>query len=395
MSLCRDIRPGVQWVGAIDWDRRLFDSLIPLPSGTSYNSYLVRGSEKTALIDGVDVSMTEVLLDNLKASGVKKLDFIVSQHAEQDHSGAIQKLAELFPEARIVGSAKCMELLVEFSLVSSQRTHQVADGDSISLGDKTLEFIHAPWVHWPDTIFTYLPEDRILFTCDFLGSHLATSDLYAVDTVTVYESAKRYYAEIMMPFRSNVKRHLDRIQGLKVDVICPSHGPLYDRPEFIVDAYRDWSSDRVKNQVVLPYVSMHGSTKVMVDYLVQALIKRDIAVKRFDLTATDPGELAESLVDAATIVIGSSTILAGAHPLALYASILANALRPKAKFVSVIGSYGWGGKMVEQIKAAVPNLKVELLEPVLAKGYPKEADLQALDRLADGILAKHKELGIA
>jgi len=395
MSLCRDIRPGVQWVGAIDWDRRLFDSLIPLPSGTSYNSYLVRGSEKTALIDGVDVSMTEVLLDNLKASGVKKLDFIVSQHAEQDHSGAIQKLAELFPEARIVGSAKCMELLAEFSLVSSQRTHQVADGDSISLGDKTLEFIHAPWVHWPDTIFTYLPEDRILFTCDFLGSHLATSDLYAVDTVTVYESAKRYYAEIMMPFRSNVKRHLDRIQGLKVDVICPSHGPLYDRPEFIVDAYRDWSSDRVKNQVVLPYVSMHGSTKVMVDYLVQALIKRDIAVKRFDLTATDPGELAESLVDAATIVIGSSTILAGAHPLALYASILANALRPKAKFVSVIGSYGWGGKMVEQIKAAVPNLKVELLEPVLAKGYPKEADLQALDRLADGILAKHKELGIA
>jgi flavorubredoxin len=395
MSLCREIRPGVLWVGAIDWDRRLFDSLIPLPNGTSYNSYLVKGSEKTALIDGVDQTMVDVLLDNLLGLGVEKLDFIVSQHAEQDHSGAIQKLAELFPDAMIMGSAKCMELLVEFSLVKEERVREVKDGEKISLGDKTLEFIHAPWVHWPDTIFTHLPEDRILFTCDFLGSHLATSDLYATDTATVYESAKRYYAEIMMPFRGSVKKHLERIKNLKIDVIAPSHGPLHDHPQFILDAYRDWSSDDVKNQVVLAYVSMHGSTKVMTDYFVEALIKRGVAVKRFDLTATDTGEMAEALVDAATVVIGSPTILAGAHPLALYAAILANALRPKTRFASVIGSYGWGGKTVEQIKAAIPNLKVELLEPVLAKGYPKEADFRALDRLADGILAKHKELAIA
>ena len=198
-----------------------------------------------------------------------------------------------------------------------------------------------------------------------------------------------------MPFRQHIRKHLERIKDLQFDLIAPSHGPLYSRPKFILDAYWDWSSDDVKNQVILPYVSMHGSTKAMVDYFVDALISHGISVRQFDLARTDTGDLAEALVDGATVVIGSSTILAGAHPLALYAATLANALRPKTKLVSVIGSYGWGGKMVEQIASAIPNLKVEVLPPVVAKGYPKAADFQALDRLADEILAKHKELKIA
>ncbi|MDD1753022.1 MAG: FprA family A-type flavoprotein [Methanotrichaceae archaeon] len=395
MSLIREIRPGVQLVGAIDWDRRLFDALIPLPNGTSYNSYLIRGNKKTALIDAVDTSMIDTLLDNLRALEITELDYIISQHAEQDHSGSIRKLVELFPEAKVVASSKCLELLAEFSLVQKDRVQEAKDGEKIDLGNKTLEFIHAPWVHWPDTMLTYLPEDKILFTCDFLGSHLATSDLYAVDEATVYESAKRYYAEIMMPFRQNINKHLARIKDLKIDVIAPSHGPLHDKPEFILNAYTDWISDKVKNNVALPYVSMHGSTKLMVDYFTDALIARGIVVKRFDLTSSDVGEVAEALVDAATIVIGSSTILAGAHPQAVYIALLANALRPKAKFVSVIGSYGWGGRMVEQLTATIPSLKVQVLQPVLAKGNPKEMDYRALDVLANTILAKHKELGIA
>lgn len=395
MSLIREIKPGVSWVGAIDWDRRLFDGLIPLPNGTSYNSYLIKGSEMTALIDAVDITMAGVLIGNLETLGIKKLDYIVSQHAEQDHSGTIQKLLELYPEAKVVASNKCLDLLVEFGLVSGDRAQEVKDGEKLLLGGRTLEFIHAPWVHWPDTIFSYLPEDKVLFTCDFLGSHLATSDLYATDEATVYESAKRYYAEIMMPFRQNIKKHLERIKALDFDVIATSHGPLYSKPKFILDAYRDWVSDDVKNQVVLPYVSMHGATRSMMDYFTDALMARGIMVKRFDLTSYDAGELAEALVDTATIVIGSPTMLVGAHPAALYAAVLANALRPKARFASIIGSYGWGGRMVEQITAALPNLKVQLLNPVVAKGHPKQADFQALDNLADEILAKHKEIKIA
>jgi len=395
VTLTREIRPGVKWVGAIDWDRRLFDALIPLPFGTSYNSYLIQGSEKIALIDAVDESMADVLLGNLSALGIKKIDYIIAQHAEQDHSGSLKRLLEIYPDAKVIGSAKCLDLLMLFDLVSKDRVQEAKDGEKISLGDKSLEFIHAPWVHWPDTIFTYLAEDRILFTCDFLGSHLATSDLFAVDEATVYRAAKRYYAEIMMPFRQNINRHLTRIEDMPIDVIAPSHGPLYARPRFIMDAYRDWASDKVKNQVVLPYVSMHGSTRIMADYFVDALISRGVGVLRFDLTNYDVGELAEALVDAATVVIGTPTILAGAHPLALYAVILANALRPKTKYASIIGSFGWGGKMLEQITVALPNLKLQFFDPVVAKGHPKEADFQALDRLAEEISAKHRELEIA
>jgi flavorubredoxin len=394
MVLVRDVGQGIQWVGTIDWDRRLFDALIPLPDGTSYNSYLVKGSEKTALIDGVDNSMVDVLLENLESLGVKKLDYIVSQHAEQDHSGAVSKLAKIYPEAQILASARCMDLLVAFSLVPPDRVRDVKNGEKISLGDKTLEFIHAPWVHWPDTILTYVPESKVLFTCDFLGSHLATSDLYANDETRVYKSAKKYYAEIMMPFRVQIQKHLARVNQINPEVIAPSHGPLYRNPKFILDAYADWSSDKVKNQVVLPFVSMHGATKVMVDYFTDALLSRGVFVQPYDLTKSDMGKIAESLVDAATVVIGSPTVLSGAHPEAIYAAFLANALRPKTKFASIIGSYGWGGKMPEQISQTISNLKVEVLQPVIAKGYPKEEDLKALDRLAEDIASRHKGMGL-
>jgi len=392
MTLTREIRPGINWVGAIDWDRRLFDALIPLPEGTSYNSYLIQGSEKTVLIDAVDESMAGVLQSNLSSLGIKKIDCIIAQHAEQDHSGSIKELLDLYPDARVLGSAKCLDLLMSFGLVGKDQVQEIKDGEKLSLGGRSLQFISAPWVHWPDTIFTYLAEDRILFTCDFLGCHLASSDLYASDEAAVYKAAKRYYAEIMMPFRQNVNRHLARIADLPMDIIAPSHGPLYDRPEFIMDAYRNWASDRVKNQVVLPYVSMHGSTRTMVAYLAASLISRGVGVRQFDLTSYDVGELAESLVDAATIVIGTPTILAGAHPLALYVAVLANALRPKTRYASIVGSFGWGGKMLEQITEAIPNIKLQLFDPVVAKGYPKEADFRALDRLADEIAAKHREL---
>ena len=392
MTLTREIRPGVFWVGALDWDRRLFDALIPMPQGTSYNSYLIRGSDKTALIDAVDETMTETLLENLQSLSVRSIDYIIAQHAEQDHSGGLKKLLEAYPDAKVLGSAKCLDLLVEFDLIQRDKALEAKDGEKISLGGKSLEFISAPWVHWPDTIFTYLPEDHILFTCDFLGSHLAGSSLFASDEALLYASAKRYYAEIMMPFRSAVKRHLARIRSLAVDIIAPSHGPVHNRPRFILDAYGGWASDEVKNEVVLAYVSMHGSTRIMADYFVDALISRGVQVKRFDLTDYDVGDLAESLVDAATLVIGTPTVLGGAHPLALYAATLANALRPKTRYASVIGSFGWGGKMLEQITESLPGLKVQFLDPVLAKGRPKEADFLALDRLAEEIAGLHQKL---
>ncbi len=389
----RKIKDGIYWVGAVDWDRRLFDALIPLPDGTSYNAYLIQGSEKTALIDTVDPTTSHVLLSRLEQLGVERVDYVVANHAEPDHSGALPRMLEKYPQAQVVSTPKCKGMLVDLGLAPESRILAVDDGATLSLGDRTLEFIHAPWVHWPETMLTYLREEKILFSCDFFGSHLATTDLYVTDEGRVYEAAKRYYAEIMMPFRKIIEKNLKKVQGYEIALIAPSHGPMYDRPEFILEAYHHWVFDDPKNIVVLPYISMHGSTREMVNYLMDALIEKGVTVEQFNLAVTDIGKLAMALVDAATIVIGSPTVLTGAHPSVVYAAYLANALRPKVKFISVIGSYGWGGKMVKQLAGLIPNLKVEIVEPVVIKGRPKDEDFAALDELAAAIARKHSMLG--
>jgi len=387
----RELKPnsGLFAVGAIDWDRRLFDELIPLPDGTTYNSYLVKGRDKTALLDTVDPAKTQVLFDNLRELKVDRIDYVIAHHGEQDHSGSLPAVLSAFPMAKLVTNAKCKEILKDLLLIPEERFVTVADHETLPLGGKTLEFILAPWVHWPETMFTWIKEDGVLFTCDFLGSHLASSELLAGDA-RIYTSNKRYYAEIMMPFRTSVRQHLEKVRALAPQMICPSHGPVFDKPALILDAYRDWSSEQVKNEVVVPYVSMHGSTAAMAAHLIEALMKRGVAVKPFDLPKTDVGELAMALVDAATVVIGSPTVLAGPHPAAVYAAYLANALRPKTRYVSLFGSYSWGGKMVETLSGLVANLKVEVIPPVVAKGFPKPADFAALDKLADQILEKHQ-----
>jgi len=390
----RQIRPNVYAVGAIDFDARLFDRLIPLPDGTSYNSYLIKGSEKTALLDTVDPAKTEVLLNNLAKLRADKIDYVIAHHAEQDHCGSLPDVLLKYPDAKVVTNPKCKGMLIDLLGIEDDKFITIDDSEILSLGGKTLQFIYLPWVHWPETMGTYLKEDKILFSCDFFGAHLATSSLFVDDEAAVYEPAKRYYAEIMMPFRRQINANLTKLDAVEIDIIAPSHGPVYNRPEFIVGAYKDWASDTVKNEVVVPYVSMHGSTAKMVSYFVETLINKGITVKQFELSTVDIGKLAMALVDAATIVIGSPTVLIGPHPCAAYAAFLANALRPKTRFASVIGSYGWGGKMVEQLTGMIPNLKVEVLEPVVAKGAPTKDDLVALDRLADDILARHKGIGI-
>jgi len=387
----RKIKDRIYWLGAVDWDRRLFDSLIPLPDGTSYNVYLIEGSEKTALLDTVDPPKADELMGQLE--GVSKIDLLVSHHAEQDHSGSIPRVLERFPEAKVVATPKAKPMLIDLLKLPEDAFITVEDGKELSLGDKTLKFIHTPWVHWPETMVTYLREDHILFSCDFYGSHIATSDLYVTEQGRVYEAAKRYFAEIMMPFRNVIEKNIEKLEGYDIRMIAPSHGQIYDNPAWIRQAYKDWVMGAPHNLAVLPFVSMHGSTQNMVDHLASALVGKGVRVDLFSLPVTDVGKLAMSLVDAATVVVGTPTVLAGPHPLAAYATFLANALRPKVKFLSIIGSYGWGGKTVDTLAGMIPNLKVEVLEPVLCKGAALKDDFKALDRLAETIAQKHKENG--
>ena len=387
----REVRPGVYWVGAIDWDRRLFDALIPLPEGTSYNSYLVRGSEKTVLFDTVDPSKTQTLLDTL--AGVERIDYIVMHHAEQDHSGSLPVILTRFPEARILCSAKAVDLLATHLHVPAPSLTAVADGEELSLGQKTLRFLYTPWVHWPETMSTYVVEDRVLLSCDFLGSHLATSDLFGRDE-EVLPAAKRYFAEIMMPFRAAVRKNLDKIAPLDLDVVAPSHGPLYERSRLILDAYREWVDGPPHNLVVIPYVTMHGSTLALVERLTGALIERGVKVERFDLSGVDLGRLAAALVDAATIVVGTPTVQTNPHPVMMSALYLVGALRPKARFLSLVASYGWASNVVETVTSLTAGLKAEMIEPVLIKGLPGPDDLSKVDGLAAAIAAKHADAGL-
>ena len=387
----RKIRENIYWMGFQDWDSRLFDALIPLPDGTSYNAYLIKGSEKTVLIDTVESPLFHELEAQLQ--DIPKLDYVISLHAEQDHSGSIPQVLARYPDAKLITSTKAKSLLMDILPIAEESIITVNDGETLSLGDKTLEFIYTPWVHWPETMVAYLKEDKILFSCDFFGAHIASTDLFVTDEARIYEAAKRYYAEVMMPFRKIIRKNLDKISALDLDLIAPSHGQIYSRPEFIIEAHKEWVGDTLKNTVVLPYISMHHSTKIMVDFLTASLVKKGVKVELFNLTVTDIGKLAMALVDAGTIVIGTPTVLSGPHPNVVYGAYLANALRPKVKFLSIIGSYGWGGKSVEILAGMIPNLKVEILDPVLAKGTPSEVDFAALENLAQTIATKHQELG--
>ena len=390
----QEIKNNIYYCGLNDCDRRIFDELIPLEHGTSYNSYLVKGSEKTAIIDTMYPPKTTEYIKRLIENQIGKVDYIVANHGEQDHSGSIPALLEKYPNAVVLTNPKCAENIKSMLHVPEEKIRVVADGEEISLGDKTLKFIFAPGVHWPDTMFTYIKEDNVICTCDFLGAHYTFSDVFAVESNELYKSAKRYYAEIMMPFRMMCKRYTKMIQDMKVDMILPSHGPVHKNPDYILDAYADWTSDEPKNLVVMPYVSMYNSTKEMIDYLAGKLEEKGIKTFKFDIVDDDLGDLAMELVDAATIAMGTSMVLAGPHPMAVNVAYLAAVLRPKAKFATLLGSYGWGGKLFDVIADLLAPLKLDLVEPLQIKGKPTEDDFKKLDVMAESIYEKHKSIGL-
>lgn len=390
----QEIKNNIFYCGLNDCDRRIFDELIPLEHGTSYNSYLVKGSEKTAIIDTMYPPKTKEYLKRLSDSQIGKVDYIIANHGEQDHSGSIPALLEKYPNAIVLTNPKVAENIKNMLFVPEEKIRVIADGEEVSLGDKTLKFIFAPGVHWPDTMFTYAKEDNVIFTCDFLGAHYTFSDVFAPEGLELEKSAKRYYAEIMMPFRMMCKKYTKMIKEMNVDMVLPSHGPVYKNPDYILDLYTDWTSDAPKNLVALPYVSMYESTKEMVDYLSEKLEAKGIKTFKFDMVEDDLGDLAMTLVDCATIVMGTSMVLAGPHPVSVNVAYIASVLRPKAKFASLIGSYGWGGKLFDLIAQILAPLKLDLIEPLQVKGKPKEDAYKKLDEMAESIFEKHKSIGL-
>lgn len=388
-----EIAPGITWVGVEDWQRRMFDALIPTPYGTSYNAYLVLGKDKVALIDTVHSAFEEELLAKISTVvAPERLDYLIMNHAEPDHAGSIPRVMAAAANAKLVVSKKGADMAQALYRIPESRCLVVKEGDVIELGGKTLRFIDAPWLHWPETMFTLAIEDRVLFPCDLFGSHMASDKLFDDEVGDiVLPEAKRYYAEIMMPFARMVAAGLDKVASFDIRTIAPSHGPVHRNPKRIIGAYEQWSRGPLAPKAVIAYVSMWGSTTQLAQHIINAISAEGVEAVPYDLLVADISHIARDLVDASAIVLGTPTVLGGLHPLAAYALTLVKALRPRLKLAAYFGSYGWGGGAASQAKGLLEPAGFEIVDALEVRGTPGDRDLESAAELGRRVARRVKE----
>lgn len=381
----------VYWVGIRDWNRRLFDALIPLPKGTSYNSYLVIGDSKKALIDTVNPGFEREHEEKIrKIIDLESIDYVIMNHAEPDHAGAIPFILGVNSQAKLVTSTQGARMAKTFYGVPEERIKAVRDQETISLGDKTLRFIEAPMLHWPETMFTYLQEDKILFPCDFFGSHIA-GGTYDDEIDDLLVHAQRYFGEIMMPFRLMGQKAIEKTKELEIKLIAPSHGPIHRNPSRILEAYKKWVNGETKQKAIIVYATMWQSTEKMIKPVVETLASNGVETAVHNLTVSDIGDIAKDLVDSRAIVLGAPTVLGGLHPLAVYATYLVKALRPPLKFCLVLSSFGWGGGAVKHVQEILGQTKLEVISAMEVNGPPSANDTRKITELADTLAKKIRE----
>lgn len=385
-----ELRDGIHWVGVKDWARRTFDGLIPLPKGTSYNAYLVRGTQ-AALVDTVNPGFEGELLAKVgEVMEPAGLDYVVMNHAEPDHAGALPAVLAAAPGAKLVVTAKGAEMAAHLYGVPQDRMRVVEDGEELDLGGKTLRFLDAPFLHWPETMFTYAVEDKVLFPCDFFGAHTAEGR-YDDEVADLASRAQMYFGEIMMPFRKAGERALGKLSSLPIELIAPSHGPLWRHPERILSLYRKWTAGETAAKVVVTYVSMWGATERLVRRAAEALLLEGVLVAVHDLSDLDVAALAGDLVDARGIVLGSPTVLGGLHPAALHAVHLLRALRPPLRYAAVLSPYGWGGGALRQVAEVLGPTGIEIVGTVEVHGAPGPEDDARAASVAHDLAAKLRE----
>jgi len=388
-----ELMPSVYWVGVEDWNRRIFDALIPLPMGTSYNAYLIVGKEKIALVDTVQNNFADEMLQKIgKIVDPERIDYVVMNHAEPDHAGAIPRVMAVAKNAKLVVTKMGADMAKVFYDVPPERTIMVKEADTLDLGGKTLRFIDAPWLHWPETMFTYGVEDGVLFPCDFFGAHIAKSRLYDDEVGDiVLPEAKRYYAEIMMPFPTAIQRALDKVEVLDLKMIAPSHGPIYRNPRRILDAYERWARGPLQQKAVVIYVTMWGATETLEKTIVDSISAEGVEVVPYNLLVADVSHVMRDLVDTSAIVIGAPTVLNGAHPLAVMMTEIIRAIKPRTKLVALFGSYGWGRGAVKMMTDRLQQSGFEILETLEVRGPPKKEDLEKAVDLGKHIAQRIKE----
>ncbi|MBU4533680.1 MAG: FprA family A-type flavoprotein [Eubacteriales bacterium] len=372
------IAAGIDWVGVRNPDLRVFDIVMHTEEGTTYNAYLVRG-EKTALIETVKLGFLDEMLERISSiTELSKIDYIVLNHTEPDHSGSLGLLLDLMPQVEVLGSRAAIKFASQ--IINREFRHRVvADGEELDLGGRTLRFLAAPFLHWPDSIFTYVPESKVLFSCDAFGTHHSGEGLFD-DRIGDFGATMRYYYDVIIsPFRSYMLSAIAKIRPLDIEVIAPSHGPvLRTDPWRYVDLYEKWAreaSPRETPSVAVVYSSAYGYTRALAEEIAAGIRAEGIQADLIDAQVVPPGEVAAKIEAADGVLVGSPTFNRDAVPpiwfVLAHVSVITNRGKPAAAF----GSYGWSGEAVKLIEQRLTGLQLKVVEPGLRVNFaPTDAD---------------------
>lgn len=360
---------GVYWVGVVDWNLRDFHGYTT-PRGGTYNAYLIVG-EKIALVDTVKHGFGGEMIEKIKEIvDPSKIDYVISNHVEMDHSSSLPDIMEIATNAQVIATEKGKDGLLRYYR-EDWNFRTVKTGDELALGKKTLFFITAPMLHWPDSMFTYLKEDKILLSNDGFGQHLATSfrfddemcTLIGYECDTVMDEAAKYYANILMPFGNIILKKIEELQklGIEIKMIAPSHGMIWKNPGKIIDAYLSWAKGASKQKVLVIYDTMWNSTEIMAQEILRGVADSGVEVSLFHLRRNEWSEIVKEVLENRAIIIGSPTLHNGMFPTVGGFLTYLMGLRPKNKLWATFGSYGWAGGAV---KAVNEKLKSSGYEPV-------------------------------
>jgi flavorubredoxin len=386
-----EIAPGIHWVGVLDPQLRTFDVIMRAEHGTSYNAYLVRGDGKAALIESNKGRFAEHFVETVRdAIDPVKIDYVVLNHLEPDHSGALAALLDVAPNAKVVVS-RPGKIFVRQILNRDVNPMVVGDGDRIELGGKTLRFIQAPFLHWPDTMFTYVEEDAVLFPCDFLGAHYCDDRLFN-DRVGNYEPAfQHYFNAIMRPFKEYVRQGLDKISDLHLKAVCPSHGPILraDIGSYL-DKYRQWAAEPLKSdhkRLLVCYASAYGNTAHMAAAIARGAESTGAEASVIDLAEVDIDAILDDVERCDAIAVGSCTINGDAvdRVWTLFSSLAT--IKVKGKVAAAFGSFGWSGEGPNMITERMRGLRFRVAnEPLRIQLVPTEDDLNACEAYGMGLV---------
>lgn len=386
------LKKGVTHIGIQDHELRVFDIIMYTEFGTSYNSYLVQGTEKTALIETVKVKFIDEYIEKIKSlTSLDKIDYIVVNHTEPDHVGSVEKLIELMPNVTIVGSASALKFLKNITNCEFKSLLTTVV-DTIDLGGKTLSFIPAPFLHWPDSIYTYLKEDKILFTCDSFGAHYAHDEVL-LSTVTQqddYKKALRYYYNMIFgPFKQHMLSAIAKIEHLPIDIIANGHGPVLDKnPMEIVALCKEWSTEinpNTKKTIVVPYVSAYGYTRMMAEEIERTVKEKysdKVDIFLYDMVEISKEVILDKIYWADALLFGSPTINSDALPPIWDLLISLNPIVHGKKYASAFGSYGWSGEAVKNIEARLKQLRFKVIPGLRVEFKPSSSDLSEVSKFA-------------